>query len=67
MGMLLSMKGLILPWAYHCASSARAAALALGSNLEKLPQKTPMRDAPFSKARFKGMDGMGPDAKPTIR
>ena len=67
MGMVRSITGLILPSLYHCASSARAAALAFGSCLANPPQNTPTMEAPLSSVRFNGNDGMGPEANPTTR
>ena len=67
MGMVLSITGLTLPWAYHWASSPIIAALALGSRRAKSPQNTPTSDAPFSSVRFSGNAGIGPEAKPTTK
>ncbi|MNJ79199.1 hypothetical protein D3C77_771370 [compost metagenome] len=67
MGMVRSITGLILPWAHHCDSSCIMAALFCGSRLAKSPQNTPTREAPLSKGRFSGSEGMGPEAKPMIR
>src|SRR6218665_1930243 len=59
MGMVRSITGLILPWAYHCASCPIIAALLRGSRRAKSPQNTPTIDAPLSRARFQGRDGPG--------
>src|SRR6218665_3667129 len=60
MGMVRSITGLILPWAYHCASCPIIAALLRGSRRAKSPQNTPTIDAPLSRARFQGSAEMAP-------
>jgi len=39
----------------------------MGSLAAQAPQKTPTSDAPFKRARFKGIFGIGPEAKPITR
>jgi hypothetical protein len=66
-GRRVSMTGLILPCAYQAAGSASDLALFCGSRLANSPQNTPTTDAPLSKARLRGSEGIAPCAKPITR